>query len=179
VQRRSTISAVRHKQGASGHLVFVILRHEITVAGDVCISEEQNLVYRSESSTTSIATRPAEDAPIADLTRRFTPDPVQLFRFSALTFNAHRIHYDRDYARDVESYPGLVVQGPFLATLLADHFHRAAPERRVTQFEFRAQRPLFDSAPADLCLGWTPDGAALWTRDADGHVTMTAELKAD
>ena len=111
-------------------------------------------------------------------TRRITPDPVQLFRFSALTFNAHRIHYDRDYCRSVEGYPGLVVQGPFTATLLMDHFLRTNPGARVTRFDFRAQRPLYDTAPFELCLAATQDGADLWALDPHAEVAMAAHVTA-
>jgi 3-methylfumaryl-CoA hydratase len=110
-------------------------------------------------------------------TREFVPDPVQLFRFSALTFNAHRIHYDRPYAREIEHYPGLVVQGPFVATLLLDHFLRRMPGARVVSFAFRAQRPLYDTAPFSLCLDAQATQAELWTLDADRQVTMTASVQ--
>jgi 3-methylfumaryl-CoA hydratase len=106
-----------------------------------------------------------------------TPDPVQLFRFSALTFNAHRIHYDRQYCHDVEGYPGLVVHGPYLATLLMDHFLRQAPMSQVTRFQFRAQRPLYDTHPFTLCLARTPAVAELWTVGPDQQVTMQASLE--
>src|SRR5208283_4471875 len=100
--------------------------------------------------------------------RTVTPDPTQLFRFSALTFNAHRIHYDRDYCRDVEGYPGLVVQGPFTAMLLMDHLLATVPDARVHSFKFRAQSPLFDTAPFDLCLNARKGGADLWAQGPGG-----------
>ena len=99
-----------------------------------------------------------------------------LFRYSALTFNAHRIHYDRDYARDVEGYAGLVVHGPLIATLLIDHAQRAAPDILPRHFAFRAEAPLIDGAPFDLCLARDGDGAKLWARDAAGRPTMRAKL---
>jgi 3-methylfumaryl-CoA hydratase len=105
-------------------------------------------------------------------------DPVQLFRFSALTFNAHRIHYDRPYATGVEGYPGLVVHGPYLATLLMDHFLRAHPSSRVTGFEFRARSPVFDSSPFELSLARREDGADLWVSDHQGQVATTAQVRA-
>ncbi|MBJ7498620.1 MAG: acyl-CoA dehydrogenase, partial [Sphingopyxis sp.] len=104
------------------------------------------------------------------------PDPVLLFRYSALTFNAHRIHYDRDYARGVEGYPGLVVHGPLIATLLIDHALRAAPDITPRHFRFRAEAPLIDGAPFDLCLAREREGARLWARDAAGRTTMRADL---
>jgi 3-methylfumaryl-CoA hydratase len=96
-----------------------------------------------------------------------------LFRFSALTFNAHRIHYDRDYAVEVEGYPGLVVQGPLTAMLLMDHFLRTHPRSNVTRFEFRAQSPLFDTAPFELCA----DGNDLWARGPHGEAAMRAKIE--
>jgi 3-methylfumaryl-CoA hydratase len=177
-ERRSTIADIRHKHAASGELVFVVVRHEIIVDAITCVVEEQDIVYRpGTAGPRQAAPRPGETPP-ADVERIVVPDPVQLFRFSALTFNAHRIHYDRDYARDVEGYAGLVVHGPYLAVLLLDHFRRAAPEKQMTHFTFRAQRPLFDLAPFALCLHWTDDGARLWVRDASGEPTMTADVKA-
>ena len=109
-----------------------------------------------------------------------TPSPVLLFRYSALTFNPHRIHYDLRYCREEEGYPGLVVHGPLQATLLLDLLHRAHPQRRVKRFEFKALRPVFDTAPFALCGQLSDDGRAarLWTRDAQGFMAMdaTAEL---
>lgn len=176
IAKRSTILDVSGKAGASGQLVFVTVRHEIETAGVLAVSEEQDIVYReaagavSESLTKQQASRRA-----AAHTRRITPDPTLLFRFSALTFNAHRIHYDRDYCRDVEAYPGLVVQGPFTALLLLDHLLRIMPAASVTAFRFRAKRPLYDTAPFDLCLEESDGRIELWTRDSSGNETMTAE----
>jgi 3-methylfumaryl-CoA hydratase len=177
-ERRSTIADIRHKHAASGELVFVVVRHEIIVNAVTCVVEEQDIVYRPEVAGLKPTPIRASETPPADVERAVIPDPVQLFRFSALTFNAHRIHYDRDYARDVEGYAGLVVHGPYLAVLLLDHFRRTAPGKRVTHFTFRAQRPLFDLTPFALCLNWTEDGARLWVRDASGETTMTADVKA-
>ena len=97
-----------------------------------------------------------------------------LFRYSALTFNAHRIHYDRDYAEGVEGYAGLVVHGPLIATLLIDHALRAGFAPRA--FRFRAEAPLIDGAPFDLCLTRDGGGARLWARDVAGRITMRADL---
>ena len=132
-----------------------------------------------EASPTAASASPALEAvaaPARDFTRAFTPDATQLFRFSALTFNAHRIHYDRDYARDAEGYPGLVVQGPYVAMLLMDHFLRHDPGARVAAFSFRARKPLFDGVPAELDLAGDALGAELACRDASGATTMTARI---
>ena len=177
LRRHSTILDVTEKKGRSGRLVFVKLRHEIESNGTVAIVEEQDIVYR-EAATAPSPPPPKRDGPRrpSEHTRRIVPDSTQLFRFSALTFNAHRIHYDRDYCRDVEFYPGLVVQGPFIATLLLDHLLRLKPAARVREFCFRAKSPLYDTAPFDLCLAQTPHGYDLWARDADGREAMTAEV---
>lgn len=188
LEKCSSIANIQNKTGGTGELVFVTVRHEITSAGELAVIEEQDLVYRGEAGKTTQPKpstgkvkkeAPATDAPVADECRTVTPDPVQLFRFSALTFNSHRIHYDRDYARDVEGYAGLVVHGPFIATLLLDHFQRCAPDKSITSFSFRAQRPLLDTDPFDVCLSWTDTGANLWSRNSKGEATMTATLEAE
>jgi 3-methylfumaryl-CoA hydratase len=179
IVRHSTVLAATPKTGRSGRLLFVTLAHEYRVDGELALEEEQDLVFRGPAIGAMVAAAPAiRQDPKADHVRRMIADPVQLFRYSALTFNGHRIHYDRDYARNIEHYPGLVVHGPYLATLLVDHFARAFPERRITAFRFRAERPVFDGAPFDLCLANTADGATLWVRDQAGDVAVTAELSA-
>jgi 3-methylfumaryl-CoA hydratase len=147
--------------------VFVTVRHEI---GDA-ITEEQDIVYRDHSKADGAALAAPSDPA---WTRTIVPDDVLLFRYSALTFNAHRIHYDRRYATEVEGYPGLVVHGPLIATLLLDLVKRNLPDARVTRFEFRAVRPLFDIAPFAVC--GKPEGNAirLWARDEAGMLAMSA-----
>lgn len=174
--RVTTIAAIRAKRGASGDLLFVTLQHDIAADGVPAIREEQDLVYRAAAtaSTAPSTPPPAEPEP-TDAIRRVTADPVLLFRYSALTFNAHRIHYDRDYARDVEGYAGLVVHGPLIATLLIDHARREIPALAPRHFSFRAEAPLIDGAPFDLCLAREGRGARLWARDAAGRTTMRAE----
>jgi 3-methylfumaryl-CoA hydratase len=176
IRRRSVIEAIDEKTGASGRLVFVTIRHEVSAHGQMVVTEWQDIVYRGAAAT-SPPPMPAQVAAV-DVTRRVVPDPVQLFRYSALTFNAHRIHYDRAYASSVEGYGGLVVQGPLLATLLMDLWLSHTPGGSPVQFQFRARRPLLDTHPFDLCLARTPAGAVLWISDVDGHITMTAKLDA-
>ncbi len=175
--RVTTITAIRAKRGASGDLLFVTLRHDIAADGIAAIREEQDLVYRASAAapTASPVLSPVEPEPAAAV-RRVTPDPVLLFRYSALTFNAHRIHYDRDYAGNVEGYAGLVVQGPLIATLLIDHARRELPSLNPARFSFRAEAPLIDGAPFDLCLSREGSGARLWARDPAGRPTMRAEV---
>jgi len=170
----SRIAAVNVKVGRSGPLVFVTVRHEIGNSTGLAITDEHDIVYRGESGTTAA---PPAPAPAGEAwSREVRPDPVLLFRYSAVTFNAHRIHYDHPYATRVEGYPGLVVHGPLVATLLVDLLRRNRPGVDLATFSFRAMRPLFDTAPFAVC--GLPDestkSARLWTRDAGGGVTMEA-----
>lgn len=174
--RYSRIVSVTPKRGRSGDLVFVVVKHEISVAGSVALSEEHDIVYR-DLTPSPPGRRPGPDGPTerAAWTRRVVPDDVLLFRYSALTFNSHRIHYDRRYATEVEGYPGLVVHGPLLATLLADLWRRQRPAPQLARFEFRALQPLFDIAPFDVC--GRPEGdrqVALWAQGPDGSAAMRA-----
>ncbi len=181
IRRRSVIREVTHKKGSTGDLVFVLVGHETLCGGTVCIVEEQDIVYRG-GGRKGAASKPVKAKPetrSADRERTLVVDPTQLFRYSALTFNAHRIHYDRDYAREVEGYPGLVVHGPFQATLLMDHFLCANPGARISGFSFRSVKPLFDGAPFTLCLKEVEKGADLWIVDSDGEATMTASVEVD
>ena len=174
--RTSTIKDVTVKQGRSGTLVFVTVRHEIADAGGLVLSDEHDIVYRGESA---LAAQPVT-APGGEAWRReIRPDPVLLFRYSAVTFNSHRIHYDQPYATRVEGYPGLVVHGPLIATLLVDLLRRNRPDARLRRYSFRALRPLYDTAPFTTCgLPDAQDRAArLWTRDAQGAITMDANAE--
>ncbi len=175
IERRSTLVAATPKTGRAGRMLFATVRHEIAVPGAAAaIVEEQDIVYREAAVLGSTAPRaPQPQPPAAEIERGLALDPVMLFRYSALTFNAHRIHYDRDYARDVEGYPGLVVHGPLMATLLLDHLLRARPQARVAGFAFRAVAPLFDGEAVTLGLSTTPHGADLRAIGPAGE-TMTA-----
>lgn len=178
--RTTTIDTIAAKRGASGDLLFVTLRHNIFADGIAAIREEQDLVYRAAATAASAPPRidPVESEPEpADAVRRVMPDPVILFRYSALTFNAHRIHYDRGYAQDVEGYGGLVVHGPLIATLLVDHALREMRGHTPRHFRFRAEAPLTDVSPFDLCMARQDDGVRLWSRDTAGRVTMRAAMR--
>jgi len=177
VTRRSTIADVTEKQGRSGPLVFVKVRHEIQSADErtPALIEFHDLVYR-EAPTAGAAAPPPTPAPkTCAWERRITPDPVLLFRYSALTFNGHRIHYDRSYVTDVEGYPGLVVHGPLIATLLLDLLQREMPGADVARFQFKAIRPLFDLDSFSVC-GVARDAMTvqLWARDHEGSLAMDA-----
>ena len=136
ITRTSCIADVTGKEGRSGTLVFVKVRHEIADARGVAIQEEQDIVYRDMPQVGEAPPMPKVAASDEQFSRRITPDPVLLFRYSALTFNSHRIHYDKPYAMGEEGYPGLVVHGPLLATLLLDLLRRDYPELRVKTFSF-------------------------------------------
>jgi 3-methylfumaryl-CoA hydratase len=176
VTRTSTIKDVAVKEGRSGKLVFVTVRHQVSDGGGLVLSDEHDIVYRGE---TALAAAPVPAPTDETWHREIRPDPVLLFRYSAVTFNSHRIHYDQPYATRVEGYPGLVVHGPLTATLLVDLFRREKPSALLRHFTFRAQRPLFDTAPFDVC--GTPDEASrtarLWTRDGEGALTMDAKAE--
>jgi 3-methylfumaryl-CoA hydratase len=179
IRRVSTIANIEAKEGKSGQMVFVTVAHEIFADDTLAVSEEQDIVYReAPSGPVTPPAPPKKDRRHSECTRAIAPDPVLLFRYSALTFNAHRIHYDRDYAHDIEGYPGLVVHGPLVATLLMDHYLRAHPCAPVTAFRFRAQRPLFDTAPFDLCMTEAEAGADLWALNAQGETAFAASIAA-
>jgi 3-methylfumaryl-CoA hydratase len=175
--RRSTIESVEAKSGVTGEMVFVTVLHEISVDGALAIMEHHDIVYREAPKPGGAPSKPVQaETPSSEWTRVITPDPVQLFRYSALTFNGHRIHYDRDYCREVEGYPGLVVHGPYTATLLVDHFLRRNPAARIASLNLRARAPLFDTAPFELYGRKMERGAQLWARGPDGQTAMTLEV---
>ncbi len=174
VERLSRITSVVRKEGRSGALVFVTVRHEVRDAEGLVLSDEHDIVYRGESAA---APAPVVAPTEAKWRREIRPDPVLLFRYSAVTFNGHRIHYDHPYTTQVEGYPGLVVHGPLIATLLVDLLRRNDPAAVLSTYRFRALRPLFDTAPF-MTLGQPNAGnasARLWTCDAEGATTMEAE----
>ncbi len=173
--RLSTISSVETKEGRSGSLVFVTVTHEISHARGIAVHEEHDIVYRDHPNPSTAATTPPRARADEDFSRLITPDPVLLFRYSALTFNGHRIHYDRDYATQVEGYPGLVVHGPLIATLLLDLDRSEMPNASISRIEFKAVSPLFDIDSFTVCGKREADGSvALWARNHLGHLAMTA-----
>ena len=178
LRRTSTIADVKEKSGRTGSLIFVRVRHEIRRNGAqaIALTEHHNIVYRAAAALDDVV--PAPQAAPAEWAweRRIVPDDVLLFRYSALTFNGHRIHYDRQYVTEVEGYPGLVVHGPLIATLLMDLLRRQQPEAKVARFEFKAVRPTFDITPFSVHGQPSADGKTvrLWGRDHEGWLTMDA-----
>jgi 3-methylfumaryl-CoA hydratase len=174
VKRISAITAVSEKAGRTGRLAFLTLRHQVFANATLCITEDADIVFRERSG--NAGPLPPGERREAQVSRSVDPAAALLFRFSALTYNAHRIHYDRDYAIQEEGYPGLVVHGPLLATLLVDHFRRHRPHDRLATFDFRAQRPVFDLAPFTVNLVDTGAGADVWAADSDGYVAMAGRI---
>jgi len=175
ITKTSRIMEVTIKEGRSGPLVFVRVQHTIGHVTGQSLVEEQDIVYR-DMPKPGEAAAPVSKAPAAhDWARDINPDPVLLFRYSALTFNGHRIHYDRPYAVEVEGYPGLVVHGPLIATLLLDLLRRHRPDAQVSRFAFRAVKPTFDQ-PFRVCGAHGDDGKSvhLWAEHGDGALAMDA-----
>ncbi|SMO40758.1 3-methylfumaryl-CoA hydratase [Thalassovita litoralis] len=175
VTRRSVITDVTLKQGRTGPLCFVTVDHDVTSNGLKVLTERQDIVYRGASPTGTTTTAPAPAA-IGEQHRTVTPTAPLLFRYSALTFNGHRIHYDKPYATGVEGYPGLIVHGPMQATQLCQYaadLHGKPPR----YFRFRSLSPIFDDA--DFTLNASTDGAGLklWTARTGGPVAMEAQAE--
>lgn len=173
IRRIARIADVAFREGRSGALCFVTVEHRIEVAGLLKIEESQTIVYR-EAVTGQDAGKPAGPAPVGRNSRPISLSTPLLFRYSALTFNAHRIHYDRAYATCIEHYPGLVVHGPLQATLLlnyATELNGKAPAR----FTFRGLSPLFDDDDVSLHATADDAGMKLWTACNGGPVAMSAE----
>ena len=179
--RTSSILSIRTKTGRTGSLVFVTVRHEVRNAAGPVLIEDQDIVYRELAGAPPLpVAATAAETPLGNWHRMLCPDEVLLFRYSALTFNAHRIHYDLPYATQVEGYSGLVVQGPLLATLLVDLLRRQAPDARLRSLEFKGLQPSF--AGRELHLKGTHDGAGnvkLWAEDDAGVRVMDASALID
>ena len=169
-EKVSSCAEVTHKAGRSGPLAFVTLEHQIWQDGQLCLREMQDLVYRKDPAPDDPMPAPRKAAMAAEERREITFDSTTLFRYSALTLNGHRIHYDLDYARQIEGYDGLVVHGPLLAQLLL----LCAAERNgpPAQFKFQATAPLLHRQTAYLCAA----GRAYWVENADGFLIMAAEV---
>ncbi len=180
VQRRSSIASVTHKAGRTGDLLFVLVKHEVHNSKGLAVTEEHDIVYRAAAQAGDPVPAPTAAEQGSLWQREIVPDDVLLFRYSALTFNGHRIHYDRRYVTAVEGYPGLVVHGPLIATLLVDLVRRHLPEAFIKGFHFKAVRPTFDLHPFRLNAKPSADGTTvqLWAQDHEGWLTMqgTAEL---
>jgi 3-methylfumaryl-CoA hydratase len=171
--RTSRISDVTLKTGSTGTLCFVSVEHVVTTPRGTAIRERQDIVYRDVSTTQAAApAKAAPPPPAAKHRETHVSDPVLLFRYSALTFNGHRIHYDRDYVTKVEGYPGLIFHGPLQAALiveLAAKLHGGAPPKT---FSYRGVQPLFEGGAFSVNANDAAAGLELWTANAEGQPTM-------
>jgi 3-methylfumaryl-CoA hydratase len=174
LEKRSRVQSVEHKHGRSGDLVFVTVLHEILVDGRRAIREEHDLVYRDAAP--DAISPPQADARVAQFTREVLPNTTTLFRYSALTFNGHRIHYDLDYCRTVEGYGNLVIHGPLSATWLAGYGEEVGG-RRLRHFAYRGVRPALLGNALRLNATLVGSRLELWMTLADGTVSMQASAE--
>jgi 3-methylfumaryl-CoA hydratase len=173
--KRSLIKKVENKTGKRGQLWFVTVEHTTSVGRERCIVEEQDIVYREATPPGTAAAMPAAFDGVAQFGREFKPDTTLLFRYSALTFNGHRIHYDEPYATSEEGYPGLVVHGPLTATLLQQLAVEQGKGRTLAGFDFRGVSPLFVGRAFRIEGREADDGTlSLWARGPDGELAMSA-----
>ncbi|WP_053384543.1 FAS1-like dehydratase domain-containing protein [Leucobacter celer] len=184
LERLSTIESITPKIGSSGRLCFVVLHHEISADGELAVTDRQTIVYRDavnvDPTSPSPRRPPRPDGPVPagwDWSLARHPIETTLFRYSALTFNTHRIHYDLPYTTGVEGYPGLVVHGPLLATYLMDGFLRAHPDAEVASFEFTARSPIFCGEQIHVAGRANGENAEeLAVIAPDGTAALTARL---
>jgi 3-methylfumaryl-CoA hydratase len=177
--RHSVIDSLTYKHGRSGSLIIVTVRHDIKDSSDsVLLTEEQDIIYRHIPGPGVSVVTPTLAPFEPEWTQRIDPDAILLFRYSALTFNGHRIHYDRPYATEVENYPGLVVHGPLIATLLLELLEKHLPGAHLTSCSIRAISPLFDTAPFLICGRHLVEdkNVSLWAQKLDGSVAMLANV---
>jgi 3-methylfumaryl-CoA hydratase len=174
VRRTSRIDAITPKSGKGGQLIFVKTVHEFHNEAGLALVNEQLNAFREDATEAGSTRTPVPAETQAPWHRRVVPDSVQLFRYAALTFNSHRIHYDSPYTTGRERYPGLLVQGPLIATLLMDLLSRHSPHAAVRRLEFKAVRPSFVDRP--MHLRGQPEGSAvrLWAADDEGNLAMSA-----
>jgi 3-methylfumaryl-CoA hydratase len=179
VRRETELSDISVKTGGTGTLVFATMTSRVFGPEGLAVEDERRSVFREEVQSGERNQAPRREPAPADAPwrRRITPDPVLLFRFSALTFNSHRIHYDRSWAMEVEGYPGLVVHGPLTTTLLIDFARDSNPGRRIIAYATQARAPLFDNAPFELRGRPTAKGGELWAVTPEGTVAMSAEVE--
>jgi len=181
LRRETRLADISVKHGNTGTLVFATVTSRVHGPGGLAIEEERRTVFREEVKAGERNQAPRREPPPSDAPwrRNVTPDPVLLFRYSALTFNSHRIHYDRAWAMEVEGYPGLVVHGPLTTTLLIDFARDQNPDRRIVAYSTQARAPLFDTAPFELRgrPATTGRGAELWAVTPEGTIAMSAEAE--
>jgi 3-methylfumaryl-CoA hydratase len=170
--RSSRISDVTVKTGSTGMLCFVSVDHVVSTPRGAAIRERQDIVYRDVSSAPQAAPKPAAAPPVAQHRESHMADPVLLFRYSALTFNGHRIHYDRDYVTKVEGYPGLIFHGPLQATFMVELAAKLRGGKPPKKFSYRGLQPLFEGSEFSINANTTDNGMELWTANSTGQPTM-------
>jgi 3-methylfumaryl-CoA hydratase len=177
LQRESEIVSIEPKTGRSGNMVFVTVRHTLTAAGETAVVDEVDIVYREPAKAGDAAPAPRPAPRSAAWRREMVADPVMLFRYSALTFIGHRIHYDIDYCRQEEGYPGLVVHGPLQTLLILDLCRRSDP-RPVKRIDYRALHPLFHFERFSVSGQPAADGitSEVWTANEAGNYAMRATV---
>jgi len=176
--KRTSVLAVTEKHGRSGHLTFVTVGVQVLQGGAVVVDEEQDIVYRDAAGPAPSPAAPLPLVPAGEGEREIEVSPTVLFRFSALTYNAHRIHYDRDYCRDVEGYPGLLTHGPLQAAAMAEAARAAGGTGDDVSFEYRLVSPLFDDQGLIVGAFEGQDGAIMtFARDRHGRQTATGTLR--
>jgi 3-methylfumaryl-CoA hydratase len=183
VRRETELADMSVKSGGTGTLVFATVLSRVFGPDGLAVEEERRTVFREEVKAGERNQAPRREPAPADVPwrREVTADPVLLFRFSALTFNSHRIHYDRSWAMETEGYPGLVVHGPLTTTLLIDFARDCNPGRTVRSYVTQARAPLFDTTPFELRGRPTADGrgAQLWAVTPGGTIAMSADIELD
>ena len=183
LSRTSRISSLVEKEGSSGPLTFISVEHEYSGPDGLSILEVHDVVYRGLEVEGGRSNRrpPAPVETVSSAQKTLTPNEVMLFRYSALTFNAHRIHYDRRYAMDNEGYPGLLVQGPLTATLLADFVRELCPDEAFKKLEYRAVSPLFVNEPIAMYAKIAEDNSCVdvWAANPAGDLALKATVTFD
>ncbi len=177
ITKRSTIKDVKHKKGSTGELCIVSVEHVLSHGNDPCISEIQNLVFREDPKPEAQPVAAPEPPNNAELVKTFSPDAVLMFRYSALTFNGHRIHFDVDYARNVEGYPDLVFHAPLTATMLQEAA-AVLLDSPIRSFNYRATAPLFCNAEIRICAKRQEGNVIAWAENPSGGQAMIAEAKS-
>jgi 3-methylfumaryl-CoA hydratase len=177
VEKTARIASISVKEGKTGLLVFLKIENIYRVGGEQALSEVQTLVYRDDPKPDEAPPPPKLAPETAAWSEAVETDTALLFRYSAVTFNAHRIHYDAPYARAVEGYPNVVVHGQLTATMLFDALRRNVPARRPRTFGFRAMKPIFVGEKIFLEGAPSDSGYELWARGANGHLCLSASVQ--
>ena len=174
--KSSKIISIQDKQGSSGKLTFLQIKHSILSNGDMVLEELQNLVYREEKKNSKNITKSIKSPENYDYQKSWSPTPEMLFRYSALTHNTHRIHYDYPYATQVEGYPQIVVHGPLMATFLLDLAAQVANKKNIfiKSFKFRLLSPVFVGGEIFAQAKNNASGLELWIKDQNGNQSLSA-----